>query len=178
MKASSWFSKMLGSSLTLDNLGNLLELQLRDLYSAEEQLIDALPKMAEAASSTELKTAFNSHLGETRRQKDRLERCFKLLGKEVQSESCDAMEGLISEGEEIINMDGDPDVKDAALIAAAQRVEHYEIAGYGCARTFARRLGKQQVAELLQETLDEEGNADKMLTDIAESFVNIEAARA
>jgi len=176
--ASSWFSKMLGTSLTLDNLCNLLEMQLRDLYSAEEQLIDALPKMAEAASSTELKTAFNTHLGETRRQKERLQRCFKLLGKEVQSESCDAMEGLISEGSEIINTDGDPDVKDAALIAAAQRVEHYEIAGYGCARTFARRLGKQQVAELLQETLDEEGNADKMLTDIAESFVNVEAARA
>jgi len=178
MKTSSWFSKMLGSSLTLDNLCNLLELQLRDLYSAEEQLIDALPKMAEAASTTELKTAFNSHLGETRRHRERLERCFKLLGKDVQSESCDAMEGLISEGNEIISMDGDPDVKDAALIAAAQRVEHYEIAGYGCARTFARRLGKQQVAELLQETLDEEGNADKMLTDIAESFVNTEAARA
>jgi len=178
MSASSWFSKMLGTSLTLDNLGNLLELQLRDLYSAEEQLIDALPKMAEAASSTELKTAFNSHLGETRRQKERLERAFKLLGKDVKSENCDAMNGLISEGQEIIEADGDPDVKDAALIAAAQRVEHYEMAGYGCARTFARRLGKTQVAELLQETLDEEGNADKILTHIAEQFVNPMAAKA
>jgi len=178
MKTSSWFSKMLGASLTLDNLGNLLELQLRDLYSAEEQLIEALPKMAEAASAMELKTAFNSHLGETRHQKERLEHAFQLLGKEVQSETCEAMKGLIREGQEIIDMDGDPDVKDAALIAAAQRVEHYEMAGYGCARTFARRLGKNQVAELLQETLDEEGGANKLLTDVAESFVNEEATQA
>jgi len=178
MKASSWFSKMLGTSMTLDNLENVLELQLQDLYSAEDQLIAALPKMADAASSQELKTALHTHLGETRRQKERLERAFKLLGKDVKSETCDAMQGLVSEGEEIMALDGDPDVKDAALIAAAQRVEHYEIAGYGCARTFARRLGKQQLAELLQETLDEEMNADKILTDIAESFVNAEAARA
>jgi ferritin-like metal-binding protein YciE len=125
-----------------------------------------------------LKSAFNQHLGETRRQKDRLEQAFRLCGCEPSSESCEAMEGLIAEGNEIISADGDPEVKDAALIAAAQRVEHYEIAGYGCARTFAMRLGRNDVADLLQQTLDEEGNADKILTQIAESFVNQEAARA
>jgi ferritin-like metal-binding protein YciE len=178
MKASSWFSKMLGTSMTLKNLENVLELQLRDLYSAEQQLIDALPKMAEAANSPELKAALHSHLGETRRQKERLERAFKLLRKEPKSETCDAMNVLISEGEEVIGLEGDPEVKDAALIAAAQRVEHYEIAGYGCARTFARKLGHIQVANFLQETLDEEANADKILTEIAENVVNVEASRA
>ena len=101
-----------------------------------------------------------------------------MLGQEPEMDTCEAMQGLIAEGQEIIAMEGDPDVKDAALIAAAQRVEHYEIAGYGCARTFARQLGRSDVAEKLQETLDEEGNADKILTDIAESFVNTEAARS
>jgi len=178
MKMSSWFSKLTGQSLTLDNLDNVLELQLRDLYSAEDQLISALPQMAAAASSHDLKSAFQTHLRETQQHKTRLERAFRMLGREPQSESCEAMEGLIEEGNEIISMDGDPDVKDAALIAAAQRVEHYEIAGYGCARTFARRLGRNDVAHLLQETLDEEGNTDKILTDIAESWVNAQAARA
>lgn len=178
MKMSSWFSKITGQSLTLDNLGNVLELQLRDLYSAEDQLISALPKMAAAAHSSDLKSAFETHLRETRQQKTRLEQAFRMLGCEPKSESCDAMEGLIEEGQEIIDMDGDPEVKDAALIAAAQRVEHYEIAGYGCARTFARRLGRNDVANLLQETLDEEGNADKILTDIAETWVNAQAARS
>ena len=175
---SSWFSKMIGSSMTLDNLENLLLLQLKDLRSAEEQLIKALPKMADAAANPELKSAFETHLAETRTQKDRLDQAFRMLGKEPSSESCDAMQGLISEGQEVIRMEGDPEVKDAALIAAAQRVEHYEIAGYGCARTFAQRLGKRNVANLLQETLDEEGNADKILTHIAESWVNDQAAHA
>lgn len=175
---SSWFSKMTGSAMTLDNLDNVLELQLRDLYSAEQQLIDALPKMADAASSPDLKNAFRTHLQETRGQKARLEQVFRALGKEPQTETCEAMEGLITEGDEVINLDGDADVKDAALIAAAQRVEHYEMAGYGCARTFARRLGHTQVADLLQQTLDEEGNADKILTEIAENVVNSNAARS
>jgi len=177
MKMSSWFSKITGQSLTLDNLENVLELQLRDLYSAEDQLISALPKMAAAAHSRDLKSAFETHLRETRQHKTRLEQAFRMLGCEPKSESCDAMEGMIEEGQEIIDMDGDPEVKDAALIAAAQRVEHYEIAGYGCARTFARRVGRNDVANLLQETLDEEGNADKILTDIAETWVNAQAAR-
>jgi ferritin-like metal-binding protein YciE len=178
MKMSSWFSKITGQSLTLDNLENVLKLQLRDLYSAEDQLISALPKMAAAAHSRDLKSAFETHLRETRQHKTRLEQAFRMLGCEPKSESCDAMEGLVEEGQEIIDMDGDPEVKDAALIAAAQRVEHYEIAGYGCARTFARRVGRNDVANLLQETLDEEGNADKILTDIAETWVNAQAARA
>jgi ferritin-like metal-binding protein YciE len=176
MKVSSWFSKMLGTEMTLDNLENVLILQLEDLRSAEEQLIDALPKMAKAAANPELRSAFDTHLKETRQHKSRLDKAFKLLGKEPKSETCDAMQGLISEGEEIIALDGDPDVKDAALIAAAQRVEHYEIAGYGCARTFAQRLHLTEIARLLQETLDEEGNADKILTHIAESWVNTMAA--
>jgi ferritin-like metal-binding protein YciE len=178
MSVSSWFSKITGNSITLDKLSNVLLLQLRDLYSAETQLIDALPKMADAASSKELKTALRTHLGETKNQKARLEQAFRLLGQDPETETCEAMEGLIAEGQEVIDLDGDADVKDAALIAAAQRVEHYEIAGYGCARTFARRLGKNDVAALLQETLDEEGNADKILTEIAENWVNSEAVRS
>ena len=178
MKVSSWFSKMLGTAMTLDNLENVLVLQLRDLRSAEVQLIDALPKMAEAAANPDLRSAFETHLQETRQQKTRLDQAFRLLGKKPETETCEAMQGLIAEGEEIIGLEGDPDVKDAALIAAAQRVEHYEMAGYGCARTFARRLGLTEVARLLQETLDEEGNADKILTHIAESSVNTVAANS
>ena len=178
MKVSSWFSKILGTQLTLENLDTLLVLQLRDLYSAETQLIEALPKMAEAAHAPELKQAFHSHLGETRRQKDRLEQAFRAMGQKPETETCEAMQGLVSEGQEIIDMDGDPDVKDAALIAAAQRVEHYEIAGYGCARAFARRKGRTQVAALLQETLDEEKKADELLTAIAEDSVNVQAAHS
>jgi ferritin-like metal-binding protein YciE len=178
MTVSSWFSKMLGSEMCLDNLENVLILQLRDLSSAEEQLIKALPKMAKAASNPELRTAFETHLRETQGQKARLDQALRLLGKDPGSETCEAMQGLIAEGDEVIDLDGDADVKDAALIAAAQRVEHYEIAGYGCARTFARRLGRESVAELLQQSLDEEANADKILSHIAESWVNSEAARS
>lgn len=176
MNVSSWFSTMIGQSMTLDNLENMLVMQLRDLASAEEQLIAALPKMAKAASSSQLKQAFNSHLAETKLQRKRLDDAFELLEVDRGSESCDAMEGLISEGEHIINASGDKDVKDAALIAAAQRVEHYEIAGYGCARAFARRLGLRKLAALLQKSLNEEGKADKKLTSIAEGSVNPSAA--
>lgn len=165
-------------SLTLDNLDDLLIQQLEDLYSAEDQLISALPKMAEAAFGAQLKSAFNTHLQETRRQKQRLEQAFHMLGHEPKSEKCHAMAGLISEGEEIMHATGDPEVKDAALIAAAQRVEHYEMAGYGCARTFARHLHRDEVASLLQETLQEESHADELLTQIAESSVNPVAAHA
>ncbi|REK12658.1 MAG: ferritin-like domain-containing protein [Planctomycetota bacterium] len=169
---------MTGNGLALENLENVLTLQLRDLYSAELQLIKALPKMAKAAHNQELKTAFESHLKETEQQKIRLEQAFELLGQTPEKETCEAMQGLISEGEEIIGLEGEPDVKDAALIAAAQRVEHYEIAGYGCARTFARRLGRAEIAKLLQHTLDEESNADVILTDIAEAMVNTQAAQS
>jgi ferritin-like metal-binding protein YciE len=177
MTASSWFSKMIGTSLKLDGLENVLVLQLKDLYSAEDQLIEALPKMADAAHSPKLKRALLDHLEETRRQKQRLESAFRMLGREAEGETCEAMQGLISEGDEVAGLEGDPDAKDAALIAAAQRVEHYEIAGYGCARTFARQLGHEDVAALLQESLDEEGDADKLLSGIAETFVNVSAAQ-
>jgi ferritin-like metal-binding protein YciE len=172
MTVSSWFSKMVGTSMTLNNLENVLVLQLRDLASAEEQLVEALPKMADAAACSHLKNAFLTHLEETRRQRDRLDRVFELLGIETQTDTSEAMQALIAEGNEVIGLEGEPEVKDVALIAAAQRVEHYEIAGYGCARTFAQQLGHAEIAELLQETLDEEGDADKKLTRIAESHFN------
>lgn len=178
MAASSWFGKMLGMSLTLDNMQDLLLVQLEDLYSAEEQLISALPKMAEAASCSQLKSAFETHLQETRHHKERLERAFSMLGHQPRAEKCEAMAGLISEGDQMIMAEGDPDVKDAALIAAAQRVEHYEMAGYGCARTFARRLHRDDIASLLQETLEEEGKADHLLTEIAEQSIHPHAATA
>jgi ferritin-like metal-binding protein YciE len=176
MGAKSWFSKMTGRSMTLDNLEDLLVEQMEDLYNAEQQLINALPEMVEAAHSEALQRAISSHLGETKGQKTRLEEAFRELGRDLQGHRCEAMAGLIEEGKELMGMDGDPHVKDAALIAAAQRVEHYEIAGYGCARTFARQLGRQQVARLLQDTLEEEKRADKKLTEIAETLVNPQAA--
>jgi ferritin-like metal-binding protein YciE len=178
MKASSWFTKMLGTEMTLNNLENVLILQLRDLHNAEERLIAALPAMADAAVNPALKKAFQEHLEETKQHKIRLEDAFQLIGQSVESETCEAMEGLIEESQEIINLDGDSDVKDAALIAAAQRIEHYEIAGYGCARTFAQQLGHDTVAHLLQKTLNEEGRADKTLTKIAESGINVIAAHS
>jgi len=172
----SWFEKILGIEMTLDNLENVLEMQLNDLHSAETQLISALPKMAAAAKSSALAGAFRSHLAETRQHKSRLEKAFRLLGKRMSGEKCDAMAGLISEGQEVIDMKGDSGVKDAALIAAAQRVEHYEIAGYGTVRAYAELLGDDQAAKILQRTLDEEGQTDKKLTQLAESMINLDAA--
>lgn len=157
--------------MQLHSLKDLYIEQLRDLYSAETQLISALPKMAQAASSADLKKAFQQHLDETRTQKQRLEQIFSEIGSSPQGETCEAMEGLIKEGEEVLHAMGDPKVKDAALIAAAQRVEHYEIAGYGTVRTFADELGFSSAKSLLQKTLDEEGNADKKLTSIAEGGI-------
>tara|TARA_E500000305_G_scaffold49841_1_gene38975 strand:- start:35379 stop:36107 length:729 start_codon:yes stop_codon:yes gene_type:complete len=166
------------TSKEFSNLEDLFVEQIQDLYDAENRLVDALPKMAEAASCQELKSAFQTHLGETKEHVKRLESVFKGMGVEPKRESCEAMKGLISEGEEMVKAKGDSNVKDAALIAAAQRVEHYEMAGYGSARNFAQRLGKTNLAEILQETLDEEGNADKILTQIAEESTNKAAARA
>ena len=155
---------------------DLFELELKDLYSAETQLTKALPKMAKAATNEDLKQAFEGHLEETRGQIERLEQIFKQLKISVtRVEKCKAMEGLIEEGSDLMDEGLEPDVLDAALICAAQKVEHYEIAGYGCARTFAQQLGHEDIADILQETLDEEGNADKKLTEIAESVVNEEA---
>lgn len=163
--------------MKLNTLRDLYVEQLEDLYSAETQLVSALPKMAKAASHPELKQAFQNHLAQTERQVQRLDQIFQGLGKKPGGHTCKGMEGLIKEGEEMIKMKGDPAAIDAGLIAAAQRVEHYEIAGYGCVRTYASQLGEQQGAMLLQQTLDEEGTADKLLTQLAEQVVNIEAER-
>ena len=164
------------SSTSFDKLDDLYHEQLQDLYDAEQRLTKALPKMRDAAHSPQLKQAFDSHLSETEAQVTRLEKCFELFGQSPKAKTCEAMKGLISEGDEMVNAKGDPDVKDAALIAAAQRVEHYEIAGYGTLRNLARRVGQTQAVSLLQQTLDEEGNADKKLTSIAEGTVNPAAA--
>ncbi|MCE5266367.1 MAG: ferritin-like domain-containing protein [Planctomycetaceae bacterium] len=161
------------SNIELNSLEDLLLLELSDLYDGEKRLCSALPKMADAASSPVLKRMFQQHFQETERQVSRLEQVFVDLGKPASRETCDAMKGLIKEGSEIIDATGSPDVKDAALISAAQRVEHYEMAGYGSARTFAQHLGHSNVARLLQMTLDEEKETDKRLTQLAEESINV-----
>jgi ferritin-like metal-binding protein YciE len=148
--------------------------ELKDLYHAEQQLVKALPKMAEAASDRDLKAGFNKHFKQTQGHAKRLERVFKLLGEKPATKVCEAMKGLIKEGEEIIKEDLPDTVKDAALIGAAQKVEHYEIASYGTLRTYADMMERDDIAELLQATLDEEGQTDKQLTQIAETL-NVEA---
>jgi ferritin-like metal-binding protein YciE len=165
-------------NVKLNSLEDLLLLELSDLYDAEKRLCDALPKMADAATSPALKQAFREHLRETQRQVSRLEQIFVDLGKPAGRETCEAMKGIISEGSEIIDATGSPDAKDAALISAAQRVEHYEIAGYGSARTFAQHLGYPEVVRLLQMTLDEEKEADVLLTQLAEESINTKAVSA
>jgi ferritin-like metal-binding protein YciE len=152
--------------MQLGTLNDLFEHELADLYDAEKQLVAALPKMARAASNSELKSAFEQHLEETRDHVRRLEDIRGQIGSSL-SEQCDGMKGLIQEGEEVVNASGDPAVKDAALISAAQRVEHYEIAAYGTSRTLADELGLDEAKDLLDQTLDEESNADKLLTKIA-----------
>lgn len=152
----------------VNNLEDLYVDQLRDLHNAEQQLMQALPKMAQAAHSSDLKEGFEHHLQQTRVHVERLDKIFMRMGKTSSGEKCEAMEGLIKEGEEAIQLQGDKTVRDAALIAAAQRVEHYEMAGYGTVRTFADQLGFDDDKKLLQRTLDEEGETDKKLTSIAE----------
>ena len=162
--------------MPLKSLDKVLLDELKDLYSAENQILKALPKMAKAASSPLLKEAFTSHIEQTRGQVARLDRIARLMGeKSFKGKKCKAMEGLLEEGTELIEEGGDPAVLDAAMIGAAQKVEHYEIAGYGTARTHARHLGHEQVARLLQETLDEEGQTDKNLTKIAQRKINLDA---
>lgn len=159
----------------LRNLRDLLVDELRDLHNAESQLVKALPKMAKAASNEELKEGFTEHLEQTKGHVDRLERCFKLLGMAAKGKTCHAMKGLVEEGGEAIDADAPDAIRDACLIGAAQRVEHYEIAAYGTARAFAQTLGETKVADLLQDTLDEEGETDKKLTALAEQ-INEEAS--
>ena len=159
-------------------LEELLVDELKDLYSAENQMIKSLPRMAKAASSPELKRAFERHLEETRRQVERLNQIGEVLDIRLTGKKCKGMEGLIEEGKEIMAEDFDDNAIDAGLIGAAQKAEHYEIAGYGTARTHAEILGHTKVAKLLQQTLDEEGATDKKLTQLAESIINVEAAVA
>ena len=166
---------LFSSGAALNTFEDLFVEQLQDLHDAEQRLTKALPKMAAAAHSPALKSAFEEHLRQTQNHVTRLEQVFKSIGKTPQSKTCEAMKGLVEEGSEVINGTGDPDVKDAALIAAAQRVEHYEIAGYGTVRTFAQRLGKTEAARLLQETLNEEAETDKKLTGLAEKAINPKA---
>jgi len=160
-----------------ESLEKLYVEQLRDLNSAEEQILEALPKMQQAATHPELKKAFQQHYQQTEQQVQRLQRIFEDLGVKGEGHKCKGMEGLLEEGDEAIEEFKDSDVLDAALIASAQRVEHYEMAGYGCARTYANLLGLQEHHDLLQRTLDEEGETDHKLTNLAESVVNIDALK-
>ena len=160
--------------MKINSLQDLYVEQLRDLYDAESQLIKALPKMAEAANSDDLRQSFEDHLDQTKGHVQRLETIFAKLGEKPKGEKCKGMEGLVKEGSEVLDEDMDENVKDAAIIAAAQRVEHYEIAGYGTVRTFANILGDREAAALLEQTLEEEKETDQQLTELAED-INIEA---
>ena len=161
--------------MEMDSLRDLYVDELKDVLNAEKQILKALPKMAKAASHGELRTAFEEHIAVTEEHVSRLENIFDDLGKPARGKKCLGMEGLLAEGSEMMQEDMEPEVLDAALISSAQRVEHYEIAAYGTLRTYARQLGFDNHAELLQRTLDEEGEADKLLSQIAESTVNVDA---
>jgi ferritin-like metal-binding protein YciE len=164
--------------MALQSLEDLFLEDLKDVYNAEHQILKALPRMAKKASAPELKRAFEQHLKQTETQVQRLERVFSSIGEKAKGKTCKGMQGLIEEGKEMMSEDIEADVLDAALIAAAQKVEHYEIAAYGTLRAYAEMLGNQQAAKLLQQTLDEEGETDKKLTQLAEQLVNVEAVEA
>ena len=164
--------------MKLEQLQDLFVHNLKDMYSAENQILKALPKMVEAAETPELKSAFEEHLKQTQGQVQRLEQVFDKIKEKPGGVVCKGMKGLLEEGQELIEEKADPAVRDAGLIEAAQKVEHYEIAGYGTLRTYANLLGFKDVAGLLQQTLDEEGATDKKLTRLAEGIVNKEAAAA
>jgi ferritin-like metal-binding protein YciE len=168
----------LGGTVELDSLQALYVDELKDLYSAEKQLLKALPKMARAANDEELAANFLEHARVTERQVQRLERIFADLDESPRGKKCVGMEALIEEAQELLKEKPDPEVLDAGLISKAQHVEHYEIAGYGTVRTYAEQLGLRRHAELLQQTLDEEGEADKRLSALAETSINLEAAMA
>jgi ferritin-like metal-binding protein YciE len=164
-------------SMKLENLQQLFVKELRDLYDAENQITDALPKMIDAAHNPQLKSALQEHLQVTKQQISRLDQIFQKLNQKPTGETCKGMKGVIKEGDEIVSAGGDPSTVDAGIISAAQRVEHYEMAGYGTVRTYAELLGHQDMARLLQQTLDEEEQADEKLSQIARS-VNVEAKAA
>jgi ferritin-like metal-binding protein YciE len=164
--------------MALDTLQDFFLNELRDTYHAEKQLLKALPRMAKAAQSPALRDAFTKHLGETEVQVERLEQIFEALGEAARGKRCQGMEGIVEEGKEIMEEDGDEAVLDAALIASAQKVEHYEIASYGCLVTYANLLGQSQIAKLLKQTLAEEENTDKALTSLGEGGINEAAVAA
>ena len=164
--------------MKVSSLQDLYISELKDLYDGEQRIVKALPKMAEAASSPELRRAFEEHLEQTRHQVERLERIFENMNQTPKGQKCKGLEGIIDEGEDAIGAKAPPAVCDAALIASAQRVEHYEIAAYGTVRTFARRLGFEDHAQLLQQTLQEEGDTDRKLTSLAETYINENAKTA
>jgi ferritin-like metal-binding protein YciE len=161
--------------MELEHLMDLYVDELKDVYNAEKQILRALPKMVKKAEHPELRQAFENHVAVTEEQVRRLETIFDDLKLPKRGKKCRGMEGLVEEGQEMMEEDADPDVMDAAMIASAQRIEHYEIAAYGTLRTYARQLGLQEHARLLQQTLDEEGETDKLLSRIAESRVNRDA---
>src|SRR5207249_331243 len=161
--------------MQLETLKDLYIHELKDLHNAEKQLTKALPKMAKAASNEQLAKGFKDHLEQTEEHVNRLEQILESLDQSTRGRKCKGMEGLIKEGEEMIDEDAEDEVRDAGLIAAAQRVEHYEMAGYGCARTYAELLGDRQGAQLLQTTLTEESETDKKLTMLAKSVINVAA---
>lgn len=160
----------------MNTLHDLFVDELKDIYSAERQLLKALPKMVKGASSTELSQALENHLAQTEQQVERLEQIFENLEVSPRGKKCKAMEGLVEEGSEVLDAEGDPDVLDAGIIGAAQRVEHYEIAAYGTARAHAQAMGHTEIVSLLDQTLKEEEEADRLLTQIAEGGINRLAA--
>ena len=164
--------------MKMDSLHDLYIQNLKDLYSAEKQILQAMPKMIKKTQNEELRQAIEEHRVQTEEQVRRLEKIGEMCGKRLTGHKCAAMEGLIEEGKEMLEMEGDPNVIDAGIIGSAQRIEHYEIAGYGCARTYARMLGFDDQAKILQQTLDEEGKTDERLNMIAENIVNQRAAQA
>jgi ferritin-like metal-binding protein YciE len=162
--------------MALETLRDLFLNELRDMYHAEKQLVRALPRMAKAADSDELRQAIQKHHGETEGQVRRLERVFQSLGETAGAKRCQGMQGIVEEGKEILEEDGQEPVIDAAIIAAAQKVEHYEIASYGCLITYADLLGEREASKLLKQTLAEEEATDKALTQLAERSINQAAA--
>src|SRR5207245_2002532 len=160
-----------GLLMRIDSMKELLVEELKDLYDAEKQLVKALPKFAKAASDEELGEAFQDHLEQTKGHVQRLEQVFDILGSKPKAKPCKGMRGLVEEGDEVLHEDAAEPLADSAIIGAAQKVEHYEMAGYGTARTLAQAIGKKDAAQLLQETLDEEGEADKKLTQIAKRLI-------
>ncbi len=165
-----------GFTMKLTSLHDLFLDSLRDLYNAENQIIKALPKMAKTADSGDLQNAFQEHLEQTRRHVERLEKVFEIMGAKARGKTCLAMEGIIEEGKELMKESAEPEVLDAGLIATAQMVEHHEMACYGTVRAWAQQLGQNEAADLLQQTLDEEIDTDRKLSNIAESMVNVSAA--